>query len=116
MIVNFLGGFVSSIMLEKSNYFELMELMGTETNPEALMAFMQENALGLIVFMLYAMVLMAFVVAGIVLFFVNKRKFKLEAGEITIEKGQRFKTIILNVGMILYCVFWIGMIIWQLLA
>lgn len=116
MIVNFLGGFVSSIMLEKSNYFELMELMGTETNPEALMAFMQENALGLMVFMLYAMVLMAFVVAGIVLFFVNKRKFKLEAGEITIEKGQRFKTIILNVGMILYCVFWIGMIIWQLLA
>ena len=116
MIVNFLGGFVSSIMLEKSNYFELMELMGTETNPDALMAFMQENALGLIVFMLYAMVLMGFVVAGIVLFFVNKRKFKLEAGEITIEKGQRFKTIILNVGMILYCVFWIGMIIWQLLA
>lgn len=116
MIVNFLGGFVSSIMLEKSNYFELMELMGTEPNPDALMAFMQENALGLMVFMLYAMVLMAFVVAGIVLFFVNKRKFKLEAGEITIEKGQRFKTIILNVGMILYCVFWIGMIIWQLLA
>lgn len=116
MIINFLGGFVSSIMLKFSNYAELMELTTTNTDPEVLMAFMKENVIGILVFMIYAMILMAFVVAGIVMFFVNKRKFKLEAGEVTIEKGQRFKTIILNVGMILYCVFWIRMIIWQLLV
>ena len=57
---------------------------------------------------------MSIVVFGVVMFFVNKRKFKLEAGEVTIEKGQRFKTVILNVGMILFCVFWLVMIVLQL--
>ncbi len=116
MILNFIGGFLSSIMLEISNYFELMELMSGELNTDALMTFFKENAIGLLVFVVYAMILMGMVIAGIVMFFVNKRKFKLEAGEVVIEKGQRFKTIILNVGMILYCIFWIAMIIWQLLG
>ena len=77
---------------------------------------MKDNALGLMAFMVYSMLLTGFVVAGIVLFFINKRKFTLLEGEVKLEKGQRFKTIILNVGMILYCLFWIVMIILQLLA
>lgn len=116
MIVNFLGGFVSSVLLEVSNYYELMNLLGEEINPDLLMEFMKDNALGLMAFMVYSMLLTGFVVAGIVLFFINKRKFTLLEGEVKLEKGQRFKTIILNVGMILYCLFWIVMIILQLLA
>lgn len=113
MIINFLGGFISTIMLELSNYTELMEL-STANNPEAIIAFLKENAIGLCIFMLYAMILMSIVVVGVVMFFVNKRKMKLEAGEITIEKGQKFKTVILNVGVILFCVFWLVMIVLQL--
>ena len=116
MIVNFLGGFVSAVLLEVSNYYELMNLLGEEINPDLLMEFMKDNALGLMAFMVYSMLLTGFVVAGIVLFFINKRKFTLLEGEVKLEKGQRFKTIILNVGMILYCLFWIVMIILQLLA
>lgn len=116
MIVNFLGGFVSSVLLEVSNYYELMNLLGEEINPDLLMEFMKDNALGLMAFMVYSMLLTGFVVAGIVLFFINKRKFTLLEGEVKLEKGHRFKTIILNVGMILYCLFWIVMIILQLLA
>ena len=37
-------------------------------------------------------------------------------GEITIEKGQRFKTMILNAGMIIYCIFWLVTIVVQLFA
>lgn len=113
MIINFLGSFISNIMLDISNYTELMEL-STANNPEAIIAFLKENAIGLCIFMLYAMVLMAIVVVGIVMFFVNKRKIKLEAGEFPIEEGQRFKTVILNVGIILFCVFWLVMIVLQL--
>ena len=79
------------------------------------MAVLSEHAVGLTIFVLYAVLLIHFVIAGVVLFFVNKRKIRFTPGEITIEKGSRFKTIILNVGMILYCVFWIAMIILQLL-
>ncbi len=116
MIINFFGGFVSTIMLDISGYTELLNLISSDYNAEALMALFSEHAAGLIVFMLYSMLLMGFVVSGIVLFFVNKRKFKLSQGEVVIEKGQRFKTVILNVGMILYCILWIGMIIWQLIG
>ncbi len=118
MITNFLGGFVSSILLEVSGYAELLETLASpvEPDPDMLMSIFSEHAIGLIFFIAYAMILIHFVIAGIVLFFVNKRKIHFNPGEITIEKGERFKTIILNVGMILYCIFWIIMIIWQLLA
>ena len=113
MITNFLGGFVSTIILDLIDYNKLMELAGLE-DPEILITFLKDNAIGLLVFMAYSMVLMAVVVFGIVMFFVNKRKFKLEPGEITIEKGMRFRTVILNVGVILFCVFWLVMIVLQL--
>lgn len=114
MIVNFLGGFVSAVLLEVSNYYELMNLLGENINPDLLMEFMKDNALGLMAFMAYSMLLTGCVVAGIVLFFINKRKFRLEAGEVVIEKGQRFKTIILNLGMILFVIFWLASIVRQL--
>lgn len=113
MIVNFIGGFLSSIMLELSKYNKLLELLEMN-DPERLISFMKENALGICIFMIYSMILMSIVIVGIVMFFVNKRKFKLEPGEITIEKGQRFKTVIFNIGVMLFCVFWLVMIVLQL--
>ena len=52
----------------------------------------------------------------IIFWAINFKKFKCAPGEITIPKGKRFSTIILNVGMILYCLFWIIQIILQLFA
>ena len=117
-IVNFLGSFVSMLLIDSSGYMELLELLSSnaEIETETLIAFFSEHAVGLIAFILYYLCLIGFAIAGTILFFVNKRKFKLEPGEIVIEKGQRFKTIILNVGMILFCIFWIVMIIWQLIG
>ncbi len=115
MIINFFGGFLSTIMLDISGYAELLEAISSASDPEVILSAFAEHAVGLIIFMLYSMVLLGFVVAGIILFFKNKRKFSLSQGEVIIEKGQRFKTIILNVGMILYCIFWIAMIIMQLI-
>ena len=40
------------------------------------------------------------VIVGIVLFVKNRKKFVCAPGEVTIEKGTRFTTMILNVGMI----------------
>ena len=64
----------------------------------------------------YMLLLFGLVITGIIFWAINFKKFKCAPGEITIPKGKRFSTIILNVGMILYCLFWIIQIILQLFA
>lgn len=51
----------------------------------------------------YSLCVFAMAIAGIILLVVKRHSLTLASGEIFIEKGQRFKTMILNAGMILYC-------------
>lgn len=64
----------------------------------------QSNPLMLIIMSVYSLFICGIVIAGIVLLIVMRRKMTLNPGEIVIEKGQRFKTVILNVGMLLFCI------------
>ena len=64
--------------------------------------------------MIYFCMIIAMVIAGIVLFIVFRKRFVMNPGEVQIPKGKRFRTVFLNIGMILYCVFWIVEIILQL--
>ena len=48
------------------------------------------------------LVLLAIVIVGLVLLIKNRKNISLLDGEIKIEKGAEFKTIWINVGMILY--------------
>ena len=110
--VNFLGSFVSSIILEVSGAADMMSI----TDQAEMMSAIMENIGGMAIYGLYCLLIIGITIAGVVLFIVNRKKFHVSAGEVVIEKGQRFKTIFLNVGMILYCLFWIAMIVIQLLA
>ena len=114
--INFFGSFVTTLILEVSGYMELTQLTTSGATPEEIAAFSAQHAGSLLIYTLYCIMLIAFVILGIVLFFVNKKKFTFNPGEVVIEKGQRFKTVLLNVGMILYCAFWIIQIIIQLFA
>lgn len=116
VIINFFGSFISTTILEVSGYTEILEASTTGTADAQLMAIVMDNIVGLAILFLYMICLIAFVVAGIVIFFVNKKKFQLTAGKVTIEKGQRIKTIIFNLGVILYSAFWIVQIILQLMS
>lgn len=116
VIINFFGSFISTTILEVSGYTEILEASTTGTVDAQLMAIVMDNIVGLAILFLYMICLIAFVVAGIVIFFVNKKKFQLTAGKVTIEKGQRIKTIIFNLGVILYSAFWIVQIILQLMS
>lgn len=51
----------------------------------------------------YSLGVFGMAIAGIVLLIVKRRAMSLKPGDLVIEKGQRFKTVILNVGMALYC-------------
>ncbi|MDE7132707.1 MAG: CPBP family intramembrane metalloprotease [Lachnospiraceae bacterium] len=82
MVINFIGSVLGGLLLQNVD---------------------MQTPMGLIIFALYALCVYGIALAGGVLFLVNRPKMKLEAGEITIEKGSRFKTVIGNAGMIVYC-------------
>ena len=114
MIINFMGGVLSTLLLKAIHYEELMELVYGGGSPEALMQFYMDNLAGWIAYMVYALFILAVVITGIVLLIVFRKRFVVEPGEVVIPKGKRFRTIFLNLGMLLFCLFWIGMIIVQL--
>lgn len=86
MVINFIGSVLGGLLLQNVD---------------------METPMGLIIFALYALCVYGIALAGGVLFLVNRQKMKLQAGEITIEKGSRFKTVICNVGMIVYCLLFV---------
>lgn len=114
MISNFIGTILANIIMRISKFNEITEQIMTAATEAEIMSIMTENMGGLVLFFGYAFCLFGFVIAGIVLFIVKRKKFTLNAGEITIAKGQRFKTVIFNLGMGIFCFYWIAQIIYQL--
>lgn len=116
MMVNFMGSIVSAWVIRLVNLEVLVGLNGSDM--EAVMEYLSENMLGFLVYMLYAFCILGVMIAGVVLLivFAAKKRFRFERGSVSIPQGKRFRTVILNLGMGLYCVFWIGMIIYQLFA
>lgn len=62
----------------------------------------------------YLIVVFGLVISGIVLLVTNWKRFRLIPAELFIPKEKRFSVIFLNIGMILYVLFWIIQIILQL--
>lgn len=114
MLINFMGSVVSTWVLKAVNLEALSGLNAGDM--AAVMEYLSENMLGFLVYMLYAFYIFGIMIAGVVLFivFAVKKRFVFEKGSMCIPRGKRFKTVILNLGMGLYCVFWIAMIIYQL--
>lgn len=83
MVVNFFGSVVGGLLLQNVSLTELP---------------------GILIYAVYAVLIYSIGITGIVLFFVFRSKMKMVEGEIVIEKGQWLRTVILNPGMILYCV------------
>lgn len=117
MIVNFIGTIASVLVLDIfdfEGYNEVVQSMDID----AMMDFYMDNLVPLFVMMLFGLFVFGVVVTGIVLLIVAlvKRRFTFAKGQVVLPKGKRFTTMIVNVGMILYCVFWIIMILIQLFS
>lgn len=120
MCINFIGSFLGSLILEKSRYLEFAaEFTEFSSNPallteEAMMSLFSSYGGGLILFLAYSLSLMLIALVGFILFFVFLKKYRLSPAPYAIEKGKRFTTAFINIGMILYTIFWIVQIILQL--
>ena len=94
MIVNFIGSVGSGLFLQ---YVDLEHLTG----------------LTLIIVAFYVIVVYGIAIAGFVLLLVNLSKLKVDEGVIRIDKDRRSEVMIVNVGMILYGLFFIIMMDYQ---
>ena len=114
MVVNFLGSVASIFLMRAIDYEELM-YASASGDTAALMNTVAEHLPGLMLFGLDGMAVLGFVITGIVCLAVNYKKIKLLPAEIPVPTGKLFSAAFLNVGVILFALFWIIQIILQLL-
>ena len=114
MFINFFGAVVSVLVLKGIKYEEFL-LVSESGDAQALMGFVMNNLAGFMAYMLYLGFIVVMMILGVVLFIVYRKRLLLEPGEEMIPKGKRFSSLFLNFGMALYCIFWIAMMVVQIL-
>ncbi len=107
-IINFMGSMVSGLLFRMMNYDALLHADPSDT--ELMMELIMDNPVGWLLFVLYAMLLFAVVVTGVILLIVFFKRFRLEAQQMQIPRGKGFQMLFLNSGMIVFCVVWIVLI------
>lgn len=112
MVTNFMSSVLAMTLLKSTGYMELAN--GTYSSPEDMMPYIMERLPQWLMLITYMLAIIGMTIAGIVLWIVKAKKFTCNPGEITVPKGKRFSTYMLNVGMILFCTIWLLRIILQL--
>ena len=110
MIINGFSTFLTKFMLDGINISEMQGYL-TSGDTEGYMNFVQEHMAALAGVAMIGMFVIVAIIVGLVLAIVLRKKFVFEHHEEEIEKGNRFKTAVLNPGMILYMVYWIATVI-----
>lgn len=116
MMVNLMGSVVSLKLMEMIDIDRYLKIVADGMDMDALMAYMSENAAGWILYMLFVLFMIGTILTALVMFIVcfATKRITFDRGAVVIPKGKRFSTVILNVGMLIYCIFWIVMIMVQL--
>lgn len=110
MIINGFSTFLTKFMLDGINISKMQGYL-TSGDTEGYMNFVQEHMAALAGVAMIGMFVIVAIIVGLVLAIVLRKKFVFEHHEEEIEKGNRFKTAVLNPGMILYMVYWIATVI-----
>lgn len=103
MLINLIGSVIGPLFLEKIAVLDTMETLDLATL-EPIMPW-------LIGFGAYVLVLIGLAVSGLVLLCINKRRVSFALAEMELPKKSRFKTVYMNVGMILLAVGCIALIV-----
>jgi len=96
MLINFIGSVVGPLFLEKLAVLDTMETMD--------MAALEPVLPWLLGFVAYVLVLIGFAITGLVLLCINKRRVSFTPAELELPKESRFKTVYMNVGMVLFVI------------
>lgn len=114
IIINFFGSVVAMLVMKNVDLEGIVALESLDpTNTEALMEQVMTLLPSLIIYLGYAGSLLLVVIAGVVIFALNRRKFVCLPGEIGMTAKETRRLVYGNVGMILYVLFWIVMMVIQ---
>lgn len=83
-------------------------------HPEEMAAILMAHFPQFAPYLIFILFILVSVISGTVLLIMKRRQFVFLPGEIQIPKGKRFRVILLNLGMLLFCLFWIIQIVIQL--
>lgn len=92
-LINFMGGIVPTLL---QNWI-VRDIL---SDPEKLSAHLLQNPVQSLVLSLYIAAIYAFMIAAVVLLICLRRSVRLGDGAYVLPAGQRFRTVILNAGMI----------------
>lgn len=110
MCINGFSTYLTKFMLKGINITEMQGYL-MNGDMEGYMRFVEENMAALAGLALVGMLVILVVIVGLILTIVLFKKFVFEHHEEEITKENRFKTAVLNPGMILFIVYWIVAII-----
>ncbi len=115
MLFNLIGGFIPTVLLRAiglEDYFSVLE----EGDMSGMMSFVGENFGWFIVLILFELFVFGVLITGVVLFivFAVKRKFVLSPGQTSIPRELKLSIALGNVGMAVFCLYWIVQIVCQL--
>ena len=110
ILINFWGSVVPMLVLGGVDLEAFLSFSGTEDLEQLL------PLLGQALLLLgYVLLLFVLVVAGIALFFVFRKRIRLNPGEYDL-RGRRFRTVILNPGMLVLLILTLGIFAMSVLA
>lgn len=108
ILINFLGSVFAPWLMGKADFAAVSQLdpadMAGAVTPWT------------VAFMLYALLLVGLSVAGIVILLRSRRSLVFERAEEELEKGERFRTVYVNVGFILFLLICLAVIVLNLLG
>lgn len=119
MCINSIGGFFTPCALRMIDMEEYMRryLLAVEYGDvNGLLTYTMDHVAGLLLLTCLGFFVIAVIVSGVIVVLLNLRKIQLTAGERSIPRGERFRTVVWNVGMMLFIVFWAIKIILQLVG
>lgn len=118
MIFNLMGSVIVPSLMKLIDLDEYYRIALDGMDMDRFMHYFRGHFIGWALLFTVQCCIFCIVLAGVILFiiFAAKRKFKFDRGEIMLPKGKRFSTVILNLGMILFILYWSVRIIIQLLV
>ena len=119
MAINFIGSSLGTWMLRVTGYMDTMETLTEFLNTKnlAVLADLGNGIVGMFIFGSYASLILMMAGAGLILMWLNRKKFVCCAPEEKVASLGKKKAAVMigNPGILLYGAFWIGIMIWQLL-
>ena len=118
MVFNFVGGFLPVVLMKNGDLMQFLDQSAIGMSDTAILQLLEKNAGILIALLIFGLMVLLLTLSGVILaiVFACTGKFRLTHQETDLPNGTRFRTVILNSGMLVYIGYWAVQIISSLIG